>query len=217
MQQPVVLSRQLRCVSRLLTTLRDETSSHVTFSEHARRLMNLICEEGLSSLESCLRDVQVQTPTGVAVNGVSLNAVGIVAISIIRAGDSMLDSFLRICPAAQVGKILIQRNEETALPTLLFYKVPKLEGKQIVLLDPMLATGGSAREAIKVLLQNGATEDQIAFFSVISCPEGIAAIQSSYPLIRIVTGHIDEGLNSKAYIIPGLGDFGDRYFGTVEK
>lgn len=155
----------------------------------------------------------MQTPTGVAVNGVSLNAVGIVAISIIRAGDSMLDSFLRICPAAQVGKILIQRNEETALPTLLFYKVPKLEGKQIVLLDPMLATGGSgmlqtlvktvsnfpliAREAIKVLLQNGATEDQIAFFSVISCPEGIAAIQSSYPLIRIVTGHIDEGLNSK--------------------
>jgi uracil phosphoribosyltransferase len=148
-------------------------------------------------------------------DGIKLNTDQLVVISIIRAGDSMLDSFLTVCPSVKVGKILIQRDEETALPKLMYYKVPNLAGKQVILLDPMLATGGSAKQAISVLLQHGASIDRLAFFSVISAPEGIQSILRDYPDIRIVTGHQDEGLNEKAYIIPGLGDYGDRYFGTV--
>jgi len=137
-----------------------------------------------------------------------------VGISIIRAGDSMLGTFMEIAPEATVGKILIQRNEETREPVLYYSKVPPLEGKQIMLLDPMVATGGSAICAIKVLLDKGALESNITFVNVLACPEGIAAMTKAYPSMRIVTGKIDDGLNEKAYIMPGLGDFGDRFFGT---
>jgi uracil phosphoribosyltransferase len=144
-----------------------------------------------------------------------LKTEDLVVISIIRAGDSMLDSFLSVCPSVKVGKILIQRDEETALPKLMYFKVPDMTGKQVILLDPMLATGGSAKEAIRVLLKNGADIEKLSFFSVISAPEGIKSVMTDYPRLKLVTGHRDQGLNERAYIIPGLGDYGDRFFGTV--
>ena len=152
-------------------------------------------EEGLAHVNS--RDLVVTTPTGAEYNGEIVDLNNIVVVSIIRAADTMLDVFLSIAPEAAVGKILIQRNEETKEPTLFYSKLPPLEGKDVVLLDPMLATGGSARAAVKVLLDNGVAEDRIIFFNVVSCPQGVSCLTSAFPKLRIVTGEIDAGLNEK--------------------
>jgi uracil phosphoribosyltransferase len=159
--------------------------------------------------------MNITTPTNAEFAGTVCDPGEMVGISIIRAGDSMLDTFMAIAPEATVGKILIQRNEETREPILFYSKVPPLAGKQVMLLDPMVATGGSAICAIEVLIDKGAVESNITFVNVLACPEGIAALTKAYPAMRIVTGQIDDGLNDKAYIMPGLGDFGDRFFGTV--
>jgi hypothetical protein len=131
------------------------------------------------------------------VEGDRINPANIVAVSIIRAGDSLLDCFMKIAPEAQVGKILIQRNETTKQPELFYSKLPAVASKTIMLLDPMLATGGSAKAAIQVLLDNGALESNIVFLNVVSCPEGIAAISKAYPAVQIVTAFVDSGLNDK--------------------
>jgi uracil phosphoribosyltransferase len=154
-------------------------------------------EEGLSYLQTGVETVEVETPTGIKCEGTTVDSANLVVVSIIRAGDSMLDTFLRINPAASVGKILIQRDEATALPIMYYSKLPALKGKQIILLDPMLATGGSAKAAIQSLIDKGADEGKITFFNVISCPQGLASIGESYPGVRVVTGKVDEGLNEK--------------------
>ena len=136
-------------------------------------------------------------------------------VTIIRAGDAMLESFLSIVPHAAVGKILIQRDESTAQPILFYSKLPNLKNKKVVIVDPLLGTGGSVMCAIKVLLDKGADINNVYFFNVLSCPEGIAAVLAAFPQVRIVTGCIDDRLNEKFYIEPGLGDFGDRFFGNV--
>lgn len=100
-------------------------------------------------------------------------------------------------------------------PILFYSKVPPMQGRKVVLLDPMLATGGSAKAAIRVLVEKGAAVEDITFLTVVSCPEGIAAVFEEFPQLRLVTGRIDDGLDEKKYIIPGLGDFGDRFYGTV--
>jgi len=174
--------------------------------------MTLICEEGLGLVAPVPKTIT--TPTGATWQGTEVDHSSIVVVSIIRAGDSMLDVFLKTCPEATVGKILIQRDEATASPVLFYGKLPSLSNKNIVLLDPMLATGGSALCAIKVLIENGADERRIFFFNVVSCPEGIACLHAAHPAVTIVTGAIDAGLNEKKYIVPGLGDYGDRFYGT---
>eukprot|EP00597_Dinobryon_sp_UTEXLB2267_P002423 CAMPEP_0170081442 /NCGR_PEP_ID=MMETSP0019_2-20121128/17304_1 /TAXON_ID=98059 /ORGANISM="Dinobryon sp., Strain UTEXLB2267" /LENGTH=177 /DNA_ID=CAMNT_0010295865 /DNA_START=104 /DNA_END=637 /DNA_ORIENTATION=- len=175
--------------------------------------MTIICEEGLSRVSPT--EKTIVTPTGCEFHGESVEVKDIVAVSIIRAGDSMLDVFMGIVPEASVGKILIQRNEETTLPMLYYSKLPpSIASKKVVLLDPMLGTGGSAKCAVKVLLDSGVKEENIHFFTVVSCPQGLNAVSTAYPSITIVTAMMDEGLNEKAYIVPGLGDFGDRFFGT---
>ena len=131
-------------------------------------------EEGLSYVNP--QHITVVTPTGCSMEGESIDTHAIVAVSIIRAGDSLLDCFIRVAPAAHIGKILIQRDEETHQPVLFYSKLPSLIDKQIVLCDPMLATGGSAKAAIGVLLDNGAAEENIMFLNVVSCPEAIEAI-----------------------------------------
>lgn len=115
----------------------------------------------------------------------------------------------------RLGKILIQRDEETALPKLFYVKLPHDIGQRYVfLLDPMLATGGSAIMAIDSLKERGVTADRIIFVNLVSCPEGLTNLFRAHPQIKVVTAAIDEGLNERSYIVPGLGDFGDRYFGT---
>ncbi len=145
--------------------------------------------------------VTITTPTGSKYEGINFDPTSLVAVSIVRAGDSMLDTFISVAPEATVGKILIQRNEETAEPILFYCKLPSLVNKNVILLDPMLATGGSAKCAIKVLLDNGAKEEDITFLNVLSCPEGVEAILAEYPKMRIVTGEIDPCLNEKVSVL----------------
>lgn len=182
---------------------------------YLHRFFQHCSEEGLSYVSSCIRHPEITTPTGAVVTGTEIDTSNVVAVSIIRAGDSLLGNFLRICPHAAVGKVLIQRDEETAKPKLFYSKIPNLRGKCVVLVDPMLATGGSANEAIRILIENGADEENIYFFNVICCPEGIANMHAVYPRVTIISTEMDAGLNERAFIVPGLGDYGDRYFGTV--
>lgn len=147
------------------------------------------------------QQVQVVTPTGSTFDGERIDTDSIVAVSIIRAGDSLLDCFIKVAPAAQVGKILIQRDEETKQPVLFYSKLPPLTSKTVVLLDPMLATGGSAKAAIQVALDNGAKEENIIMLCVVSSPEGVSNLLAAFPALRIVTGEIDKGLNDKVHLL----------------
>ncbi|KAG0348286.1 Uracil phosphoribosyltransferase, synthesizes UMP from uracil, partial [Podila humilis] len=120
-----------------------------------------------------------------------------------------------VCRSVRIGKILIQRDEETALPKLYYAKYPPdIATRCCLLLDPALATGGSAIKAIESLTEHGVPENKILFLNLLSCPEGIRAVTARFPAIKIITAEIDPCLNGKKYIVPGLGDFGCRYFGT---
>lgn len=137
------------------------------------------------------------------------------AVSIVRAGESMEKAIREVCQSITIGKVLIQRNEENAQPVLYYSKLPKdVSERHVFLLDPMLATGGSAITAINLLKDNGVDESKIIFLNLISCPEGLKKVGDQFPNLEIVTGFVDQELNAKSYILPGLGDFGDRYFGT---
>ena len=206
------LSTSSRALKHLFTKIRDETTPALEFRKYSKRLMHIICEEGIGCLDP--KPLVVKAPTQQHFHGEQVDTDNIVAVSIIRAGDSLLDVFLDIMPEAAVGKILIQRDEETALPKLFYVKVPKLESKKIVLCDPMLATGGSAICAVKELVARGADPSNIFFFNVVACPEGLEAMRNAFPQVRVITGAIDEKLDSKSYILPGLGDYGDRFYGT---
>lgn len=163
------------------------------------------------------QDVVITTPTNCSFHGCSVvEESNIVAISIIRAGDSMLESFMNVAPNCLVGKILIQRDESTKEPVLFYSKLPSLVGKHVALLDPMLATGGSAACAVRVLLLHGAKEEDITFVNVIACPEGLKRFTSEFPGIsfmrqivhefilvgiRVVSGCVDEGLNENVCLL----------------
>lgn len=121
-----------------------------------------------------------------------------------------------VCKSVRIGKILIQRDEATAQPKLFYVKLPRdIAERQVLLLDPMLATGGSILKAIEELIKCGVREDKIIFLNMVAAPEGIHAVFARYPNMLIVTSEIDAGLNEMKYILPGIGDFGDRYFGTT--
>jgi len=155
-----------------------------------------------------------QTPVGRVYEGLRF-APRICGVSVMRAGDSMEAGLRAVCRSVRIGKILIQRDKVTKLPQLYYSALPgDIADRQVLLLDPMLATGGTALAAIEVLAEHGVPERNIVFVSLIAVPEGIAAVHRRFPGVRIVTSAIDERLNENAYMIPGIGDFGDRYFGT---
>ena len=157
---------------------------------------------------------KIITPTDSEYNG-TLFATKICGVSIVRAGESMEAGLRAVCKHIKIGKILIQRDEETAQAKLLYAKLPyDISTRSVLLLDPMLATGGTVNKAIDVLLKRGVAQEKIIFMNLIAAPEGIEKVFSDYPNITVVTSEIDDCLNEKKYIIPGIGDFGDRYFGT---
>ncbi|KAI9033354.1 uracil phosphoribosyltransferase-domain-containing protein [Hyaloraphidium curvatum] len=196
----------------LMTIIRSESTQREDFVFFADRVIRLLVEEALCHV-SFLPKI-VQTPTGSQFDGLEFSG-RICGVSIMRAGESM-EKGLRDCArSVRIGKILIQRDEETALPKLFYDKLPHdIAQRYVFLLDPMLATGGSAVQAIKVLIERGVKEENIIFINLVAAPEGIAYVLSAHPKLTIITAQIDQGLNEKKYIIPGLGDFGDRYFGT---
>mmetsp|Transcript_8929 Transcript_8929/g.11838 ORF Transcript_8929/g.11838 Transcript_8929/m.11838 type:complete len:219 (+) Transcript_8929:202-858(+) len=200
----------------LLTKLRDKDTQMECFIHYAKRLMRLLSEEGISFLPTM--KAEVQTPTGLPAEGVEVDDTSVCAVSIIRSGDALLESVRECLPSVKVGKILIQRDEssEEKVPIVYYNKLPPdIASMDVLLVDPMLATGGSAISAVQILINAGVSEERIIFLNVISCPEGIEALLTAHPGIKIVTCVVDQGLNEDKYIVPGLGDYGDRYFGTI--
>jgi len=196
----------------LMTIVRDKNTKRNDFIFYADRINRLLIEEGLNFLPS--REKIIETRTGEKYVGAEF--VGkICAVPIIRAGLSMENSIREVAKRIRISHILIQRNEETAEPMFFKEWLPDdIDTRYVFILDPMLATGGSAIETIRRLKERGVKENKIIFINLVSAPEGIDAVLTAFPNIRIITAEVDEGLNEHAYIVPGLGDFGDLYFGT---
>lgn len=156
--------------------------------------------------------IKIETPLGVTYDGHKFQGK-ICGVSIIRAGESMEQGLRDCCRSVRLGKILIQRDEETATPKLFYVKLPDdISERYVLLLDPLLATGGSASMAIDVLVEKGVKPERILFLNVLASPEGIQVFKEKYPQVKIITGMMDKGLDDKKYVVPGIGDFGDRYY-----
>ena len=197
-------------IKRDVTILRDINTDSETFRAALQRVSNILAVE--LSKEFKLTDTEVETPLE-KTQGAKLTH-DVILVPVLRAGLGMVNGFLQIIPEAKVGHIGLQRDEETLKPIEYYYKVPKhLETAEVVMLDPMLATGGSASEALKYLKKRGATK--LVFACLVAAPEGIAKIKSEHPDVKIFASALDRELNSKGYILPGLGDAGDRTFGTL--
>ncbi|KAJ3328625.1 Uracil phosphoribosyltransferase, synthesizes UMP from uracil [Blyttiomyces sp. JEL0837] len=211
----VVVLDQTAELCALLSIIRNKDTPRGDFIFYSDRIIRLLVEEALNHLPFISKTVI--TPTGAEYAGLAFQGK-ICGVSIMRAGEAMEQGLRDCCRSIRIGKILIQRDEETAQPQLYYSKLPPdIKDRFCLLLDPMLATGGSANKAIDVLIQNGVPEERILFVNLICAPEGIQAMVSSHPKIKIITAEIDKGLDGNKYIIPGLGDFGCRYFGTDDK
>jgi len=208
----VIVLPQTKQIIGLHTIIRNKTASREDFIFYSDRLIRLLIEHALSLLPSC--EKIVTTPTGSQYTGIEFTSK-ICGVSIVRAGESMESGIRAVCKAVRIGKILIQRDEATALPKLYYTKLPSdIAKRHVLLMDPMLATGGSAMKAIEVCKQHGVPEDKILFLNLIAAPTGISVMRKNFPQVRIVTTAIDNFLDEKKFIHPGIGDFGDRYFGT---
>ncbi|KAG9402836.1 hypothetical protein AC1031_006380 [Aphanomyces cochlioides] len=207
---------KLAAIQSLHLTLRDKRSTHLQFKQHADRLMRIIAEEALAAC--AMEFATVWTPNGMEYSGMRPNN-NLCAVSIQRSGDCLLEQVLRCDPAVSVGKLLIQRDETSTEKTpILFYSKlpPRLASfDRVLLLDPMLATGGSAMMAIQLLLNAGVDEMNIVLVNVVSCPIGLSYLFQAYPCVKVVTSAIDPDLNANKCILPGLGSFGDRYYNTT--
>lgn len=201
-------------IALLMSIIRDQRTSQVEFVRTADRLMSILAEEGIARLPSVKPQV-LQSPCG-PYNGLAVpDGHQLCAVDIVRSGGILLEAVRKVLPELKTAKILIQRDEETALPQLFYSKLPDgIEKLQVMLCDPMLGTGGSALCAIDVLKKAGVKEENILFINVVSCPEGLKALAQRAPKVKIVTCALDSHLNEKFFIVPGVGDFGDRYYGT---
>lgn len=193
-----------------LTLIRDKNTGSKDFRELVEEVAMLMCYEVTRNMP--LEDIEIETPICTMKTKVlSGRKVGLVPI--LRAGLGMVDGFLHLLPAAKVGHIGLYRDPETLKPVEYYCKLPTdVNERELIVLDPMLATGGSANAAIQFLKDRGANSIKLA--CLISCPEGIKAVNDVHPDVEIYVGAVDDMLNDHAYIIPGLGDAGDRLFGT---
>jgi uracil phosphoribosyltransferase len=195
-------------VKHILTRLRDASTEPAQFRALARQLTLLLAVEATRDLP--VREHTVQTPLETT-QGHSL-AQPIVAVPILRAGLGMLEAITELFTDVRVGYIGLERDETTAVARAYYCKLPPIGTSRVLLLDPMLATGGSAAQAIEVLLKAGAQD--IVHVCVVAAPEGVRLLNERFPQVRIVAASIDRGLNDRKFIVPGLGDFGDRLYGT---
>ncbi|ODQ68545.1 uracil phosphoribosyltransferase [Nadsonia fulvescens var. elongata DSM 6958] len=209
-QDNILVLPQTNQLLSLYTIIRDKATSRSDFIFYSDRIIRLLVEEGLNQLPVTPRTVQ--TATGVNFDGVTFQGK-ICGVSIMRAGESMEQGLRDCCRSVRIGKILIQRDEETALPKLFYDKLPEdIADRYVFLLDPMLATGGSAAMAVEVLMSRNVPQERILFLNLVASPEGITLFNKKYPKVKIITGVVDQGLDDNKYISPGLGDFGDRYY-----
>ena len=197
-------------VEHKLAILRDKKTGTKEFRELTSEVAMFLCYEAMEEAE--LEEVEIETPITKLKTG-KLNEDKYAFVPILRAGMGMLEGITRVIPNAKIGHIGMYRDEETFEPVNYFFKVPKdIAQREVLILDPMLATGGSGIDAIELLKEKGVKK--IKFLCIIAAPEGIKAMQEKHPDVQIYCAAIDEKLNEHAYIIPGLGDAGDRIFGT---
>ena len=204
----VVLSHPL--ITHKLSILRDKRTGTKEFREIITEIAVLLCYE--ATKDAKLKKTVIETPLE-KYNTYSLNEDDYAFVPILRAGMSMVDGIITVIPNAKIGHIGLYRNEETLEPVEYYYKMPKeINKRTVMILDPMLATGGSALATIKKLKDDGVKK--IKFLCIIAAPEGIKAIQKTYPDVEIYCASVDRKLNDIGYILPGLGDAGDRVYGT---
>ena len=201
-----------------MSTLRDRETTTTQFRHASGRIMRLLIEEALSQ-EMVVDSKTHYSPTGTSYEHFKLrhDDHDYCAVSILRAGDSMVEPFFDVMPEIAVGKILIQRNERTADPIYYYHKLPTdISGmKRVFIVDPMLGTGGSAAMAIKLVMEKGVPAENITFINLVSCHRGLSRLLNEFPGVKIITAVVDPVLNEKFYIAPGLGDYGDRFFAST--
>ena len=193
-----------------LAILRSKNTSVKEFRELISEISGLMCYEATRNLPT--KEVDVQTPVAVA-KCRRLAGKKLAIIPILRAGLGMVDAMVDLIPSAKIGHIGLYRDPETHMPVEYYCKLPEdISNRQVFVVDPMLATGGSAVAAIDFLKQHGC--QNIIMMNIIGAPEGVKAVQEAHPDVEIYLAALDEKLNEHAYIVPGLGDAGDRIFGT---
>ena len=192
----------------VLTHLRDKTTKPVLFRTLSYQISLLLALEATRDLAT--EEKAIETPLEPFTGRVF--AKPLVIVPILRAGLGMVQPFLDTFPDVSVGYVGLERDHTTAIARSYYCKLPPLEGKRVLVIDPMLATGGSAAQAVDVVKAAGAKE--IVFVCIVASPEGVATMQQAHPEVPVHTGALDRALNSRKYILPGLGDFGDRLYGT---
>jgi uracil phosphoribosyltransferase len=197
-------------VQHKLTLMRDKTTSTAGFRQLLREISQLLAYE--VTRELTLTEKTVETPMATMQSPV-LAGRKLALVSILRAGNGLMDGILELIPSARVGFIGLYRDEETLQPVQYYFKVPSELGERtVILVDPMLATGNSSAAAVDLLKQAGARS--IRFLCLLAAPEGVERMHQAHPDVQIVTAALDERLNEQGYIVPGLGDAGDRMYGT---
>jgi uracil phosphoribosyltransferase len=193
----------------LVTHLRDKTTKPATFRTLAHQLTLLLAIEATSDIET--EEKQIETPLeSIASRVLARNPL--VVVPILRAGLGMVQPFTDLFPDVSVGYIGLERDHQTARARNYYCKLPPLRGRHVLIVDPMLATGGSAAQALTVVKEHGATDTRL--ICIVCAPEGVACVEQQHPGTVIHTAALDRGLNARKYILPGLGDFGDRLYGT---
>ena len=197
-------------VQHKLTIMRDKDTPTAVFRQLLREISQLLAYEITRGLEMTTK--RIETPIQ-EMDAPTLAGKKLALISILRAGNGLLDGVLELIPSARVGFVGLYRDEETLQPVQYYFKAPtELDERLVIAVDPMLATGNSSVAAIDLLKEAGATN--IRFLCLLAAPEGVARMKEAHPDVPIVTAALDERLNDQGYIVPGLGDAGDRMFGT---
>ncbi|HBR36367.1 MAG TPA: uracil phosphoribosyltransferase [Sulfitobacter pontiacus] len=197
-------------VQHKLTIMRDKSTSTAAFRQLLREISQLLAYEVTRGLP--MTTTRIDTPMQ-PMDAPTLDGKKLALISILRAGNGLMDGVLELIPSARVGFVGLYRDEETLQPVEYYFKVPEgMDDRLVIAVDPMLATGNSSVAAIDMLKKAGATN--IRFLCLLAAPEGVARMKEAHPDVPIVTAAVDEKLNEQGYIIPGLGDAGDRMFGT---
>ncbi len=197
-------------VEHKLAILRDKKTGTKEFRELVSELATMLCYEAMKDAK--MYETEIETPM-TKMKTRKINEDKYAFVPILRAGTGMLDGIINLVPNAKIGHVGMYRDEQTFKPNVYYFKVPKdIDKREVLILDPMLATGGSGIDTIGLLKEKGAKN--IKFLCIIAAPEGIKAMQEKHPDVKIYTTSVDEKLNENAYIVPGLGDAGDRIFGT---
>ena len=192
----------------VLSLLRDKNTTSSDFRELSKQVTAILALEATKDLP--VATVAIETPLE-PTQGKKIS-VPIVTIAILRAGISMVDTIVDLIPGVSVGFVGMERDEETAEAHSYYCKLPPLEGKRILVVDPMLATGGSSLQSIRMVYDKGGSD--VSFLNIVAAPEGVELLQNEFPDLEIYTAALDRELNDQKYILPGLGDFGDRLYGT---